>query len=396
MISGIAAISQSLPSSRGVKQPKERYYLLSIWADGGNLREFWRENPSPNLDLTADQIMEVLVQLRGLTQALNICHNPTHIAHDARAENRFDENSAPETETDVPSSPKGPTINVTHVDANDHIDSPLDGSKWRHGDLKPDNILRVKKDRTWLGTLQLADLGLAKQHLTPTLERHNATTQTFGTAWYEAPEARDKRRPRSRLFDMWSMGCIIFETVIWLLYGEKGLSAFEKKGASIDDEKGTIYYSLVRGTACVNEVVSNLMSNILKHNPECNQGSGMALGDLLKVVRDQLLVVALPSPNAIGEHRIDSAMLRQELDTIIKKAKRNQRYLFTGTKQESAQLPLTPRGQYATASSQPQYQSNSSTGSSLLPVQMGAPSGRNRLVSIPIDLQSAGFIVDQL
>ena len=37
---------------------------------------------------------------------------------------------------------------------------------WRHGDLKPDNILRfARKGSKALGTLKIGDLGLAKQHM---------------------------------------------------------------------------------------------------------------------------------------------------------------------------------------------------------------------------------------
>lgn len=47
-------------------------------------------------------------------------------------------------------------------------------------------------------------------------------TKQTGTQKYEPPETDNERgeigQPRSRLYDMWSMGCIVFEFIIWLLY----------------------------------------------------------------------------------------------------------------------------------------------------------------------------------
>ena len=44
---------------------------------------------------------------------------------------------------------------------------------------------------------------------------------------YEAPEAiGELNGPRSRLYDVWSMGCITLEFIIWLLYGNDELNNF--------------------------------------------------------------------------------------------------------------------------------------------------------------------------
>lgn len=107
-----------------VARGQERY-LMFEWADGGNLREFWTTKPHLSITLVRD----VHVQLQGLAHALEKMH-----------------------------------------DLN-----------YRHGDMKPDNILRVTAPakhgplKVDVGTLKICDMGLSKQHITETRMRAVAT-----------------------------------------------------------------------------------------------------------------------------------------------------------------------------------------------------------------------------
>lgn len=95
------------------------------WADGGNLREFWTTTPH----LSKTLVRDVLFQLQGLADALEKMHS----------------------------------------------------LNYRHGDMKPDNILRVKTSakhgprKVDVGTLKICDMGLSKQHITETRMRAIAT-----------------------------------------------------------------------------------------------------------------------------------------------------------------------------------------------------------------------------
>lgn len=97
-------------------------YLMFEWADGGNLREFWL-NDSPRL--TGPVVKDILVQLRGLADALEEIHS------------------------------KG----------------------FRHGDMKPENILRIKSpgNGSGIGILKICDMGLTKFHYLATQLREQAT-----------------------------------------------------------------------------------------------------------------------------------------------------------------------------------------------------------------------------
>lgn len=102
-------------------------YLMFEWADGGNLREFWNKNKKPALTKTL--VKDVINQLRGLADGIEVIHQ------------------------------KG----------------------YRHGDMKPENILRVKGPQHHashldVGTLKICDMGLTKYHIMATEFRDLATS----------------------------------------------------------------------------------------------------------------------------------------------------------------------------------------------------------------------------
>lgn len=231
---------------------------------------------------------------------------------------------------------------VIEVSGNGIIEeaSPENGSgNWRHGDLKAENILRLT-DSSWLGRLQIADLGRAKLHSQTTGRRRAPTSTESWTIQYEAPEAKTAiLKPRSRLFDIWSLGCVMLEMVVWFLYGEEKLNQFWNQRINTMGE--TLFYTATGNTAKVNEISSNLMQDILAHDLECNTAKGTALGDLLKLVQDRLLVVALPGASGAGAGlcRIDATALCQQLELIIQRCGDDPEYLFTGVKRANVRLP---------------------------------------------------------
>lgn len=267
------------------------YYFIFEWAKMGTLGNYWEET-QPNLN--AGLIMDVLTQLHGLAGALKKLHN-------------LDTSNQPnsEGENDVPN--------------------------WRHGDLKPDNILRfgdVEKHEEKLGTLRISDLGLAKRHIKETAFRQGPTTQKFGTHMYEAPETTSsKDTPRPRRYDVWSMGCIILEFIIWLLHGNKGIEKFH--AAKIDGQDTLFYETMICGRKRVSHIALSWMKALRK---DCECEKGTALYCLLKLVREKLLIVELDRDKP--KHRIDSADLWKALDEI----KRNSNK-FSGRDRTNVQVP---------------------------------------------------------
>ena len=236
------------------------------WADGGNLRNLWNTIPSPNRQ--PHMIKATIEQLLGLTKALCALH---------------------------------------------YFDSK--GSHYRHGDLKPDNILWYQNtvgSSNPIGTLKIGDWGIAKGHNLVTEDRPYKTTTPYRTRRYEAPEVvtgvpikyeGQATGRRSLLYDIWVMGCITLEFVVWLLYGTEGLKEFNK---SIDGplQGDTPFYDINKGElGAINAVVHSGVLKQMDHmakDPACQKYT-TALGDLLDLVRTGLLVVRLP--RSMGSNR---------------------------------------------------------------------------------------------
>ncbi|RFN49035.1 het-domain-containing protein [Fusarium flagelliforme] len=240
---------------------QDEHYLILEWADGGNLRTLWESFTQP---LTAELVRDAFDQLLGLSRALFRVHNP------------MDENKL-----------------YQH---------------FRHGDLKPENILWFKdsSDSTRIGTLKIGDWGLAKQHSDVTQLRTIQTSTGFGTRRYEPPEERTVHgnslivptktgniaRRRSRLYDLWAMGCIWLEFLIWLMYGSEGLDAFNRSFNRGQAENPSYYEIDMNGMAKVHHVALRWLEHMAR-DPVCQVGQ-TALGNLLEIIRDRLLVVKLP------------------------------------------------------------------------------------------------------
>lgn len=207
--------------------------LMFPWAEGGNLGGYWQD-----FQLQARDRCHVLWQLRqfvGICSALTELHNR----------------------------------NV------------------RHGDLKPENILWFDPKNNG-GILQIADLGLATFHKKEedTRNRQGMPTQTpSGTSRYEPPEMDEKRNsqdPRSRQYDIWSLGCIVFELLLWLAYGPSDITIFRNN---------TPYFWQKHNRGGKNEYVVHEYVIAIMETLDRNLEPGTAYKDLLDLVRNRLLVI---------------------------------------------------------------------------------------------------------
>lgn len=212
-------------------QQAGKYCFMFQWAEGGNLRQFWanQDRVSRNMEL----MTWALLQMRGLAEGLKILHN-----YSGR-------------------------------------------ENCRHGDLKPENILRfISPGGLELGQLVMTDLGSATFHAEETQSRGRGTGAGYGTIRYEPPEALwGRMKPRSRRYDVWSIGCIFLEFSIWLLYGWDELESFNEGLDRYWLNEGSSARVHPKVLACIERMHSD---------PRC-QGES-ALGDLLKAIERRLLV----------------------------------------------------------------------------------------------------------
>jgi serine/threonine protein kinase len=235
--------------------------IIFPWADGGDLGEYWqRESPR-----TQDEFLWSLGQMVGLVDALKDLH-------------------------------KG---------------------KCRHGDLKPANILYFTENG--VGVLKIADVGVSRVHEKETALRRGVTTTSASTKVYEGPEVNAKI-PRSRLYDCWSMGCIILEFVLWLLYDFKAIESF--LAVRLSESHG--YYRLIANAPNIEPLDNTEVHpevyeamKLLREDPRC---VGTALEALVNLVDQKMLMIK-------PKQRREAADLHQELLVILENAEKNPSYL---------------------------------------------------------------------
>ncbi|KAI8711169.1 Protein kinase domain-containing protein [Fusarium sp. LHS14.1] len=185
-----------------------------------------------------------------------------------------------------------------------------DSRMYRHGDLKPENILyfnssanpKTLKDHTCC-VLVISDISLSRTHDKST-QFHSKTKMVGGeTIAYAAPETElYPDRATSRRYDIWSLGCLYLEFVIWLLYGIEELDRFGReihgKFYTIIDRPETLQVSKME-QAKVNPEVDRWIENI-KKDPRCTTAGGSkqtAVSLVVDLIKERLLVTAAnPDP----------------------------------------------------------------------------------------------------
>lgn len=105
----------------------------------------------------------------------------------------------------------------------------------KHGNLKPENILWFRSMKNSSGdqsmhVLQIADFGFADFHGLNSKSNVRVSRIPGFTDSYKAPEAEGSQRV-SQNHDIWSLGCILSQFVVWWMWGWEGIDAFSKRRA---------------------------------------------------------------------------------------------------------------------------------------------------------------------
>ncbi|KAI2607929.1 hypothetical protein GGR54DRAFT_652019 [Hypoxylon sp. NC1633] len=267
------------------------YYLVFPWADGGDLRSLWNENPSPVLDRAL--LSWVTEQFLGMATALRQIHHERRVLPTMEGEN---DNSA--------------TVSYYGL----------------HGDIKPANILWFKKwdqiDSPYKvrpksdELLVLGDFGTGRFHRD--IGRDGGDRPVGFSPTYRPPEL-DVTGATSRASDIWSLGCVLLECVTWMLRGREGVGSFAlsrvasnewvDKAGSMDDRYFELMVPIPGSTPkprlrpSVDEWIDDLARD---------RGANPYIIDLLNFARNDLL-----DPD--WETRADSSSVVNKLQTLQRK-----------------------------------------------------------------------------
>ncbi|KAF4498468.1 serine threonine kinase [Fusarium agapanthi] len=229
-------------------------YFISEASDGGNLRDLWKTFPRV---LTASLVRSVIEQIYGLVYASNQVNLAT---------------------------------------------ATIEGALVSNDGLSPENILYFKEDSRAghnIGILKTSHHSLA----TEMAPASSAEAQLYAPPEQGLASEGSVWNLFVRGDDMWAMGYITLEFMVWLLYGPPGLREFHNdlgSGHSGPDSNRR-FWEYISKYAKVHNAVLRWVDHMAK-DPVCREGQS-ALGDLLELVKDRLLVVdviprqATPKPD---------------------------------------------------------------------------------------------------
>jgi serine/threonine protein kinase len=290
----------------------KQYCLLFPWAECDLLR-YWERMKIPNRDYSTHKW--IVNQYRGIIDAIAFIHKPNM------------KNSKGE---------------------------PLYG---RHGDIKPENILWFKKDTG--GLLVLSDLGLAAEHRDAS--RSNIPGHDIpNTPNYRPPECDmdGKAGFISRSFDIWTLGCLFLEFIIWTLCGWDERESFRSERFSpyINGIQKDIYFDVCRlpekkdaYAFKIKDAVTRVSRRLLcfarlltknqrfaslHEHPDCS----LFLHDLLDLIQSRLLIVESDEPRI---NRIKAAELLEEIERLANKCN-DKSYCLDRCPRKTTHEPLDP------------------------------------------------------
>ena len=258
---------------------KGRHNLLFPKADGRTLSDLLEKTPPPSFK----SLEQMIIALSGLCSALHAVHNFHY-----------------------------PDLDVLAIGC--------------HHDLKPDNILVHR------GSFLLADFGLS------TFKDSNKASDTYFKQVrgdYVAPECENflnpsKRNVIGRASDIWSLGCIMLEVIIYVMTGPKGVTDFEtERGFKVGDHRR---YRFHRGSGAESPAVTLQLDQLQR----CmNSRAG---GKLLVLTQEMLNLHPKRRPSAA---EVDRKMQYITIEALCENVRQQCSRLFHISKSMQAWLVLS-------------------------------------------------------
>ncbi|KAI1125876.1 kinase-like domain-containing protein [Nemania abortiva] len=262
-----------------------KYYHLMFPLANGDLRDHWRLYPSPKQSY--EKTLWIAEQCFGIAEALRKIRNDEF----SNASNRG------------------------------LIEMYMKG---RHGDVKPENILLFPSSNDNAntvdhsqGVLALSDFGHTRFHRDPSANQKRP--HTFAVSWmYRAPEY-DLGGEISPAWDIWSLGCVYLEFIVWYLQGWEALSAFLMQcgyGLATDGEHEGYFYRRrwsILGPSRKGAVIRRIEQ--LQNHPNCTR----FVYDLLQLINQGMICIR-------PKKRMDCADVAKRMKEMLEECRKRPAY----------------------------------------------------------------------
>ncbi|KAH9236531.1 hypothetical protein K456DRAFT_1831012 [Colletotrichum gloeosporioides 23] len=242
-------------------QQGKGYFFIFPWAEGGNLYNFWSAN---DLETRCPKLaIWCLQQILGLAEAIEGLHGDLQKGHE-----------------------------------------------FCHGDLSPQHILHFHAVNSY-GMLKITGFEVSRLHSKGEPERLSSSPPHLSYDTYRSPET-DATEPKLHKVDMWSLGCLYFEFVVWAVCNFKAVSDFNfarwpsNSGTRLD----RFYYHTAVGGTEIHPVVQRAFEK-LRSMSRC--GPETAFGGVLEIIEGHLLQVII-------DNRVTAKQLCEKLTGVINKS----------------------------------------------------------------------------
>ncbi len=182
--------------------------------------------------------------------------------------------------------------------------SIADSIRCHHGDLKPENILVFKRPHK-RDKLVIKDLGLTRFHM-----KAAARSATYGASIaYTPPEFDPEKDPQASCeFDIWSIGCVLLEFVVWLLDDGTAVEEFKNRRSSSDHR----FFELRGHNPRIHTAVSSQIEEMRNH---IQINGKRALNDLLNFIAHRLIQID-PTKRATAKELVNILNYHQRLNDL--------------------------------------------------------------------------------
>lgn len=217
-------------------------------------------------------------------------------------------------------------IGLEHIHnlEQDHKNSDLGTIRCVHQDLKPANIFvfREGDSTAYRYRFKIGDFGMSSIALVRTMRKSIRIPEKASTKMYGAPELTNPHPDLENIdygtlweMDIWSMGCVLFEVLVWMTCGSRGVSAFfrmRQEETDSDPRHTSQGYSgcFHNGKARI-QAVDKMMDLIMQRRRIFDDLSG-PIGDLL------LRQMLIPS----NKRRLEARTLLPRFEEILEAEKR--------------------------------------------------------------------------